>query len=306
MKLNKNNKVYFDDLTHTYLMGDQVLTGVTTMMKQMGVSVDYGDIPQDVLDYAAARGHAVHRAIECYCTGEEYEPDPAFAEVAWKDLEAYKGIAIDPMANEYLVSDCESIASSIDIVAKSAGGVDLIDIKTTTLVHKEAVAWQLSIYKWLFSLQNPDIKVNRLWCLHLRDGAAKMIEVSEIPQEEVLRLVDCFRKGEEYTRTLSVSEDQQKAVRAIAELERAIIALDAEMKKKKTEQEALKGAILDFMRQHNKSKWEISDELSFTRIEPTTRATVDSARLKKEMPEVYQSFLKESIVKESLRINLKK
>ena len=89
MKLTLNDKAYFDDLTHTYLMGDDVLTGVTTMMNKMGVSVDYGDIPKEVLDYAAARGHAVHRAIECYCTGEEYTPDPAFAEVAARDLEAY-------------------------------------------------------------------------------------------------------------------------------------------------------------------------------------------------------------------------
>ena len=55
MVLKQNKKVYFDELTHTYLMGEKELTGVTTMMKIMGVAPDYGDVPKEVLERAAAR-----------------------------------------------------------------------------------------------------------------------------------------------------------------------------------------------------------------------------------------------------------
>jgi hypothetical protein len=126
-----------------------------------------------------------------------------------------------------------------------------------------------------------------------------------VPEAEVLRLVECFREGKEYTRSLDVTEEQEKAVRTIADLERAIVDFEGRIKQYKAQQEALTGSILDFMRKNNKTKWVISDELSFTRIEPSVRQTVDSARLKKEMPEVYSAFLKESTVKESLRINIK-
>ena len=305
MKLYENDKVYFDDLTHTYLMGDTQLTGVTTMMRQMGVAPDYTGIPEDVLQHAADRGHAVHRAIECYCKRIESDIDPEFIEVAAADLGAFKDLGVQALENEYLVSDNRSIASSIDMILPDGDAVQLVDIKTTSLVHKEAVAWQLSIYKWLFGLQNPDIKVTALWCLHIREGKAKMIPVAEVPEAEVLRLVECFKEGKEYTRSLDVTEEQEKAVRTIADLERAIVDFEGRIKQYKAQQEALKGSILDFMRKNNKTKWVISDELSFTRIEPSVRQTVDSARLKKELPEVYSAFLKESTVKESLRINIK-
>ena len=195
MKLYENDKVYFDDLTHTYLMGDTQLTGVTTMMRQMGVAPDYTGIPEDVLQHAADRGHAVHRAIECYCKRIESDIDPEFIEVAAADLGAFKDLGVQALENEYLVSDNRSIASSIDMILPDGDAVQLVDIKTTSLVHKEAVAWQLSIYKWLFGLQNPDIKVTALWCLHIREGKAKMIPVAEVPEAEVLRLVECFNQA---------------------------------------------------------------------------------------------------------------
>lgn len=306
MELKKNTEVYFDDLTHTYLLGEKELTGVTTLMKQMGLAPDYSDIPEDVLQNAADRGSAVHRAIETYCKYGEGVIDSRYADEVISALKAFKTLGIRPVENEYLVSDNESIASSIDLVAEAGEKVDLVDIKTTSSLHKESVAWQLTIYRWLFRLANPDIEVDRLWCLHIRDGVAKMVEVAPVAEEELQKMLRCFREGEPYVQeSLTVPEDQAVAVNRIAELEKAIVDFEGRIKEFKAQQEKLKGGIIALMRSHNLKKWVVSDQLSFTYIEPTSRISIDSTRLKKEMPDIFNAFLKESQVKEALRINIK-
>ena len=306
MELKKNTEVYFDDLTHTYLYKGKELTGVTTLMKQMGLSPDYSGISEEVLQNAADRGSAVHKAIETFCKSGSPVIDCRYFDEAMSGLQAYKKLGIQALENEYLVSDNESIASSIDLIAEDGDGVILYDIKTTSAVHKESVAWQLSIYRWLFSLANPGIEVHRLYCLHIRDGVAKLIEVTPVPEEEVARLIQCFKEGVPFTQaSLTVSHEIEVAVEKVADYEMAIQDFERRIKEFKTLQETVKGRILAWMKSQNLKKWEVSENLSFTYIEPTTRLAVDSTRLKKEHPDIYTAFLKESQVKESLRINLK-
>lgn len=306
MELKQNTKVYFDDLTHTYLCGEKELTGVTTLMKRTGLSPDYSDVPEAVLNKAAERGTAYHKAIEAFCKHTEPAASDYDAEII-PALQSFAALGINAVANEYLVSDDELVASSIDLVRQdSEDSVSLIDIKTTSEIHKYSVGWQLSIYKWLFNLANPEIKVNALYCLHIRDGVCRLVEVNEVAPEEVRRLIDCFRDGREFVQTLATTDAQNRAIQAVAELERAITLLDAELKKKKAEQDALKGGLIELMKSHNIKKWEFGDSVSLTYIEPSTRQTVDSSRLKKEQPEIYSAYLKESVTKESLRINIRK
>ena len=308
MELKKNDKVYFDSLTHTYLMDGKELIGVTSLMKAMGLTPDYSGIPETVLENAAKRGSAVHKAIETFCKTGVPVIDAQYGEEVLADLEAFKKTQTAVVANEYLVSDNDSIASSIDIVEDCLDGVsvNLIDIKTTSEVHRESVAWQLSIYKWLFLLQNPRLRVHGLFCYHIREGVLKQIELQEVPEAEVQRLLDCFWNGEPYTQTaLTPTEDIKRAVEKVTDYERAIADFERRIKEFKTLQETIKGRILAWMKDHNLKKWEVSQNLSFTYIEPTTRLAVDSTRLKKEQPEIYSAYLKESQVKESLRINLK-
>jgi hypothetical protein len=47
-------------------------------------------------------------------------------------------------------------------------------------------------------------------------------------------------------------------------------------------------------------------DLIITRVLPTVRKSVDSTKLKKEMPDVYTLYLKESTVKGSIRIKERK
>lgn len=306
IKLNKCEGLFFDDLTHTYLTeDDRQLIGVTTLMKMMGVSPDYSGIPADVLQKAAERGSAVHKAIETWCIRGEASISEEYADEVIPDLEAFKRLELDVLANEYLVSDMTHIASSIDIVLKD---LTLVDIKTTSKIHWDAVSWQLSIYKWLFELQNPKKKVKGLKVLHLRGGQMEYKDVPEIPREQVLGLVAAYKDGTAWVKPeaapVPITPEQGEALESIRLLEEKIISLDQTLKEYKKQQEAQKAAVMEFMKKHNLVKWTVTDQLSFTYVAPTTRTSLDSARLQKERPEIYEEYRKESQVKESLRINI--
>lgn len=308
LKINK--VVYFDELTHTYLTSKGVeLIGVTTLMRMMGVAPNYANIAPDVLDRAARRGSATHKAIECYCNGCEVEIDEEFASETILNLEAFKRLGLNVLASEYLVSDNEHIASSIDLVLKD---MSLVDIKTTSEVHWDAVAWQLSIYKYLFELQNKDKQVKRLQVLHLRGGKAQLSDVQELPAEQVQALIKSYLDGVTYVRpssndySLIVDGTTEQAITLLAQLEDKIITLKEQIKTYEDEQKTLKDKVLSLMESNNIKKWDVSDTLSLTYVAPSVRETLDSKRLKEEQPTIYQEFIKRSQTKASLRINIKK
>lgn len=80
--------------------------------------------------------------------------------------------------------------------------------------------------------------------------------------------------------------------------------LEIEAKKIKEKEEKLKAILLKAMEDNNIKKWE-DDVLTISYIAPTTRNSIDSTKLKKEMPEVAEKYTKTSNVKSSIRIKLK-
>lgn len=193
MELARNTRVRFDELTHRYLLfvedgSMRLLKGVTTLMRDHGLSPDYSGIDPAVLKRAAERGTAVHHLLEDYDDGKPVADTP--------ELRAYRRLKLDVLASEYLVSDDEAVASSIDkVIYVDETTVDLGDVKTTSELHTDAVAWQLSIYKALFEAQNPGIKVRTLYGIHVRDGRARLVEVAPVPPERVAELLRCEREG---------------------------------------------------------------------------------------------------------------
>ena len=69
-------------------------------------------------------------------------------------------------------------------------------------------------------------------------------------------------------------------------------------------QEMMKERLIEYM-QSNAIKSMESDILKITYVEPTERRSIDSTRLKKEMPDIAAQYEKVSKVKSSIRISLK-
>lgn len=83
----------------------------------------------------------------------------------------------------------------------------------------------------------------------------------------------------------------------IAEFERQVKAI-------KDKENELKEAILKEMEQKNLIKLE-TDALNISYIAPTERETLDSKRLREELPDIYDAYISIKPVKSSIRLKLK-
>lgn len=168
--LFKNNRVEFIENSflnlHNYILdGEKELIGVTSLIKKHSLAEGYDGINPVTLRVAAEIGTAAHRYIESYCNGEAVVELPL--------LKSFQKQNIRVVETEYLMSDNETVASSMDLLAEVEGEpdtYDIIDIKRTEKVHYDSLQWQLGFYKWLFLMANPWAKVRGCYCLHVKKG----------------------------------------------------------------------------------------------------------------------------------------
>lgn len=374
MKLAQS-KVFYDDATHTYLYEGRLLSGVTSMLHRHVSAHKYDGISQMTLEIAALRGHLIHSGIQKYDIVGMI-PNEADLEDVIENFRLEKGYPSDSMpnateiiervtdyaflkhkanlqteANEYLVSNYKRHASAIDIVMSEDGAIDLVDVKGTSKIDDDYLSWQLSIYKYLFELNNKGVKVRSLKCLWLPKptyGKAKIKEVEEKPREEVERLIECDtrwldlqesidekRKVMKFCEDLNDAEGAASAFAEIAELQKEqerckyvpptptptaetnenanpivkkmegrLIACLAEIKKAETMKKELVSRFLQMMQENNAKKWE-TDNLVITRVLGGTQKKFDSERFKEEQAELYEKYLKDVTVSESIRFKIK-
>ena len=285
-----NDRVFFDDLTHSYLTNDgNLLIGVTSLMRKHGLAPDYSNIPEDVLMKAAEKGSKVHKDIELYCKGEIVEQTA--------ELKAFKSLNLPVKANEYLISDNEMVASSIDIVLDD---YSLVDIKTTSSLHIEPLSWQLSIYAYLFELQNQTLKDNKLYALWLpkpQYGRPKLVEVQRKPSEWVIDLIDADKNGLQYNSPAT----QTQAIALSNDVVHQVIMIEQQLKEMQETRKELQQGLLELMKLHNIKSFK-ADGLSLSYKGESIRTGIDTKKLKDLYPDIYEECLTQSIVKESIII----
>ena len=196
----KNSGVIFREEDHTYWLNGKQLQGITGILSRQLFPNKYADVPEHILKNAAKRGTEIHEACEAF----DMFGISSREEVDWyAKLQKDEGLEI--IESEYLVTDNDAYASAIDKVGTVKGKNALLDIKTTYSLDIDSISWQLSIYKYFFNLLNPDIEIDGLFAIWIRDGA-KLVEVKEQPQEEVVRLLECDRQGIQYEPVLQIPE----------------------------------------------------------------------------------------------------
>lgn len=105
----------------------------------------------------------------------------------------------------------------------------------------------------------------------------------------------------------SVTENPQELTmfqsKAMAVM-REIAELDRMKKQLEVKDKAVRQELQEAMDKYGIKKFE-NDILKVTYVEPTTRTSIDSARLKKELPAIAEKYIKTSHVKGSVRIEVK-
>lgn len=175
------SQVVFNELDHTYMFNGKQLSGVTSMLSRTLFRDKYKGISKEVLAKAADYGHNIHEQIELVDSLGVTSDTPAVQDY----LRMKNELGVSTLASEYLVSDEDLIASSIDIVFND---LSLVDVKTTSKLDMEYLSWQLSIYAHLFERQNPSLKVPRLlaiWLPKPRYGRSMCVEVPRKSREAI-------------------------------------------------------------------------------------------------------------------------
>lgn len=307
MELLNNDRVFFEPVSHTYLMGDNVLIGVTSLMEKHGLSPDYSGIPKAVLNKAAEEGTAIHKEIEDYDNGVSVLRTPLIEEYIATCQE--HGLIF--ARNEYLVSDNELVASSIDGVYGPESAISLVDYKTTQKVHRRSLEWQLGIYKVLFERQT-SLKVEKCYCLHIDKKGRTikgLVPIEPVSEAEVDALLQAEREGRIYID--QHEEPSAELVLTDAELtayvtqQNEIARLKEQIKGIEETLKGLDGRVKDYMIANGLDKLEGGGGV-FTLKKAYERTTIDTERFRKMQPGLFEQYSKKSIVQPSITFKTNK
>lgn len=292
--------VIFDPEAHTYHTPEGVkLQGITGMLRRQLFPDEYRDVPQRILDHAAERGHAVHQLCELVddlgITSEEADAQ------AYIRLKADQGLRY--RASEYLVSDNTRFASAIDKVYEDGeSSFILADIKTTYRLNEEYVRWQLSIYAYLFELQNPGAKASGLLALWIRDGHASAYAMERIPAEIVTALLDAEAEGRQFVNPLSRADITLPE--RYRQMEQSIIEIDRQARYWAEQKKALMDGLMQEMVRAGAYQWD-GDSIKLTRKKDSIRKAFDAKKLAEDHPDIYAEYLKELPQAGSITLKIK-
>lgn len=179
---------YFDD-THTYLYEGLMLPSVSRILGTKYRN-EYASVPPAVLNNAAQRGTAVHKAIENY-NNSGYD-DGSEAVRNFKFLQKQYGFEVlDSELPLVLFKDDIPIACGrLDMTMLMDGETGIADIKTVSTLNKEKIAYQLNLYR-IGLMQSYGVDAKFLKIIHLRDGIRKVIDCP-VNEDMALELIDKY------------------------------------------------------------------------------------------------------------------
>ena len=177
----------------------------------------------------------------------------------------------------------------------------------------------MSIYAYLFEKCNKGKKAGRLFVVWLpkeQYGKAELMELNRISATDCKKIIKAYLAKEDSTpyrekyfgagnaATSTELELIEEALPVhLKDAEDMIISIENSVKELEAKKEVIKQRLYELMVKHNVKKWQ-SDRLQLVRKLDSTRETLDSTKLKKNYPEVYQECKKVSAVKGSLMIKV--
>lgn len=292
------SSVVFNEEDHTYFLGDKQLQGITGMIGQQLFPDKYKEVPEFVLKRAAEKGSRIHAQCQ-FVDMTGLTPESVEAENYLREREA-AGFGV--VANEYTVSDNEYFASNIDCVWEKGGRVSIADIKTTYKLDNEYLSWQLSIYAFLFELQNPLLKVEQLFGIWLRGDKSELVPIERKPDEEVLKLMQCEITGQQYMTADLVASAGVELVPA--QLVNTIIEIEEEVASLVEIQKDYKERLKVAMREHGVKSWD-AGRLRVSYTTPSQSNGFDSKKFQEEHADLYAKYLKTTPKADSIRVTIR-
>lgn len=172
--------ITFDSGTHTYELDGVCVPSVTQVVSSLFPNM-YSGVPQDVLKAKADYGNKIHQWIEQYALNGVKKRQSALMRLT-------TGQVVKLLERErIIIRSIEQIvytdkyAGTYDMYGTWRGDETLFDIKTTQVLNKRYLEWQLGMYK--AALERPVKKCAVLWCP--KGDLVQLIEIQPKSQEEI-------------------------------------------------------------------------------------------------------------------------
>ena len=308
-------KVRVKKKTHQYFIDEQVADySVTEILHKQGIAPSYDNVSQEDMLKARNRGNKIHKDIDKTFRVANYMPSTK--EGKWffkwyKDncqcgcSEQLIGIRIGGVY----------IGGCIDFMGfDNDGNYFIADHKTTSTFQEEYVSWQVSIYDYMLRKagNTPINGINFHWdgakkfyCFWYKDGSEpKVKELHKIDDAEIEKLFNCVVDGTSYQRPALVID--KNLATQVQEIENIIIQKQNEIKALKEQQEQVESQLLECFEKQGIKTWETPDKrMQVTYVAPSETTTVDSTRLRRELPMIWGKYTKINKRKAYLKITLR-
>lgn len=188
----RNHIVEYIEEDHMYLVDGVIVPSITQILK-VKFGNKYAGIDKEVLNRASENGTRVHEAIEKLCKNGEVEDLKEVKNFLFLQKQ-YKFKVLDNEVPIILFNENnEPIACGrLDLVLIMNDEMGLGDIKRTSTLDKEYLAYQLNLYRIAYQ-QCYGTKIKFLKGLHLREDTRKFINIP-INEEMAWQLVKEYFK----------------------------------------------------------------------------------------------------------------
>lgn len=191
----------FDEANHKYYVDGREVPSVSRVLQYAGVVPNYAAIAKAVVEVARDRGNIVHELIHKHHT--EGSSLRAVDEKSNGCLLAYEDFLsvtkYEPIyTEERMFSEIWQYAGTLDSVGWLWSERVLIDVKTTSVIHQDAVELQTAAYLALH-IENHKTEIHKRFVLHLRkNGKWSLVPcVDPYAFDKFVWALDQMRKDEQ-------------------------------------------------------------------------------------------------------------
>lgn len=281
----------FNETNHTYTFNGKVLISTTQLMRKHNLSPNYDMVNPEVLQAKAKKGTLIHKEIENFIK----ENQLGFTDELYEFQKYVKAHNLTSIKSETMVCN-DIVAGTIDLMFIENERPIIADIKTTSVVHKEAVSWQLSIYRYLYlsyvdgnivpveESEYNDV-VGQVFHFN-KEGILNVEEIPLKPYSDIERLFNCERLGMQFTLEIDEAEN---SLQNVVHLEKIINELNEKVEFAKKQQEEFKKTLMEAMENRKLSTYE-KDGIKITLVKgKTKKEEILEDEMNKEIVEAYKN-----------------
>lgn len=287
--------ITFDEKKHAYTdeQGNQIPSVTQILGKVYGTGLE--NAPSYFVERAAEKGTAIHKEIETYIQNGEKGQSKEFK--AWLKVFQNTVPVMAGISEMIIFADTKygQFAGTVDLL----GNGFLYDWKTCKTATRAQIAkWQKQLSFYAYALRQMGQVLNEpLNIVHLTDKC-DIIKVDYLGDDFVEETMRLYSAGE-------VAEKPQYDLETVSQKDLALLE-DTLFQIESLEKvaDSIRAKIKEEMERRGILDLQIG-KVKMTYVAGTIRQTFDSKKFKEDDPDLYAVYLKDTVVKPSVRITIK-